>query len=151
MPLDIMPKRFAVLAAGSLLAVAAAGCGSSDSGSSSSAASSAPAASASTAAPSSSTATSKPAASSSAKSGNVALTIKGYAYQPKTVTVKVGAKLTWTNKDQTNHTVTFTSGVKKDLGNQPPGTKKTMTFTKAGTYKYVCDYHPFMHGTVVVR
>ena len=24
------------------------------------------------------------------------------------------------------------------------------TFTKAGTYHYICSIHPFMHGTVIV-
>jgi plastocyanin len=78
-----------------------------------------------------------------------AVTILNFAYHPKTVTVKVGGKVTWTNRDSTNHTVTADSGA-FDLGNLNTGQSKSMTFTKPGTYKYHCNYHPFMHGTVVV-
>ncbi len=76
--------------------------------------------------------------------------IADYDYSPRTLHVAVGTKVTWTNKDATNHTVTFKSGVKSP-GKLNRGQKRSVTFGKAGTFKYVCQYHPNMHGTVVVR
>ncbi len=80
-----------------------------------------------------------------------AVTIKDFEYGPAKTTVAKGATVRWTNVDEANHTVTFDSGAKTTLGNQATGSKKSMRFTKAGTYAYHCDYHPNMHGTVVVR
>ncbi len=91
----------------------------------------------------SSTSTSQP------PTGAVAVTIQNFAFHAPTVTVKAGMKVTWTNRDTTNHTVTADNGT-FDLGNIDPRHSKAMTFTKPGTYRYHCMYHPFMHGTVVV-
>ena len=33
----------------------------------------------------------------------------------------------------------------------PLPASNTITFTKAGTYRYICLVHPFMHGTIVVK
>jgi plastocyanin len=89
------------------------------------------------------------AAASKAPAGAVTVTIQNFAYHAPTITVKAGMKVTWTNRDTTNHTVTADNG-KFDLGNIDPGHSKAMMFTKPGTYHYHCTYHPFMHGTVVV-
>ena len=95
------------------------------------------------------TTTSAPAAARS--TGDERIAIKDFDYAPGTATVAVGTKVTWKNADLANHTVTFDTGAKRDLGNQPRGTSKSMTFTRAGTFAYHCDYHPNMHGTVVVK
>jgi plastocyanin len=75
--------------------------------------------------------------------------IKGFAFSPASITVKVGTTVTWTNSDQDAHTVTATGGA---FGSQALDTGKafTFTFTKAGTYNYLCTIHPFMTATVVV-
>ena len=43
-------------------------------------------------------------------------------------------------------------GTKRIDTGLPLGKAKPLkvTFTKAGTYSYICSIHPFMHGTVVV-
>jgi plastocyanin len=76
--------------------------------------------------------------------------IVDFEYTPKRATVPVGTEVTWKNTDTSNHTVTFDESG-KDLGNQPPGASKRFTFAKAGEFAYHCDFHPNMHGTVVVR
>ena len=58
--------------------------------------------------------------------------------------------MTWTNRDDTNHTVTFKHGP-GNLGNLNKGKTRSTTFTTAGTYTYVCQYHPGMHGKVIVK
>ena len=78
------------------------------------------------------------------------VTIEGYEYGPKRLTVQVGAKVTWVDKDAANHTVTFDGGP-GDLGNVDPNERVSAEFASAGTYAYVCQYHPNMRGTVVVE
>jgi plastocyanin len=82
------------------------------------------------------------------------VTIKGYAYHAKSVTVKAGGKVTFANQDSDKHTATATSpGDQKffDTSGLSKGQSKTVTFTSAGTYPYYCAFHPFMKGIVVVR
>jgi amicyanin len=78
--------------------------------------------------------------------------IKEFAFGPQSITVKVGATVTWTNDDQDPHTVTSQSGngpLKSQTLNN--GDTFKYTFTKAGTFDYLCTIHPFMTGTVVVK
>lgn len=77
--------------------------------------------------------------------------IKEFAFGPESITVKVGTTVTWTNQDQDPHTVTS----QHDDGPLKSATLNTgdtyrYTFTKAGSYDYLCTIHPFMTGTVVV-
>jgi plastocyanin len=75
--------------------------------------------------------------------------IKGYAFMPTAVTVKVGARITWTNHDATAHTATADQGG-FDTGTINPGQSKTIDFKHLGTYTYHCAFHAFMTGTVKV-
>ncbi|TMG23839.1 MAG: plastocyanin [Chloroflexi bacterium] len=96
--------------------------------------------------PSPAAASTSPAASTGA--GN-AVEIKGFAFNPPSITVKVGAKVTWTNQDSTGHTVTFDQG--GDTSDTlASGKTYSEDFTKAGTFTYHCRIHPSMKGTVVV-
>ena len=72
-------------------------------------------------------------------------------YSPSTLTVVIGVNNTvqWVNNDTAPHTVTATDH-SFDSGNLNPGDTWTYTFTKPGTYTYVCTYHPWMKGTVIV-
>jgi len=78
------------------------------------------------------------------------VTIKGFEYGPAKITVKPGAKVTWVDEDATNHTVTFASKDVKSIPNIRQGQSRTVRFGKAGTYAYVCEYHPNMRAEVVV-
>lgn len=64
------------------------------------------------------------------------------------VTVPVGTKVTWVNRDRAPHTAT---GTGFDTGTLTRGQRASHVFAKAGTYAYVCQLHPFMRGTVIVR
>jgi len=73
-------------------------------------------------------------------------------YSPSTITISVGSTVIWTNDGGIAHTVTETSGPTGfDSGNMDPGATFQFTFTKAGTYKYDCKYHPFTTGTIIVK
>jgi plastocyanin len=141
-----------VTAAFVTLGLALSGCGS---GATSSSSSSAPASSGSATSTSSSAAASSSAPSPSAApaSGHVTVPISGYAFHPAKLVVAPGTKVTFANHDQTAHTATAAgSGASGfDSGTIKPGASATVTFRKAGTYAYICQFHAFMHGTVVVK
>lgn len=82
-------------------------------------------------------------------SGNT-LTISGMAFSPATLTVTAGTKVTWTNSDYTNHTVTADDG-SFDSGSFAQGASYSKTFTVVGTYKYHCNIHSTMKGTIIVQ
>lgn len=94
-------------------------------------------------------ATSAPKASAVVSSKTASIKIANYAYQPTTLTVKAGTKLTVTNADQTAHTLTARSGT-FDSGTVNPGKSAHLTLTKPGVYTYYCQFHAFMSGTVKV-
>lgn len=81
----------------------------------------------------------------------VSVDILNYQYVPKTITVKVGTTVTWTNRDTVPHTVTVTGangGPDSTLFRQ--NETYSYTFDKAGTFDYYCKPHPYMKGSVVV-
>jgi plastocyanin len=126
-----------------LASLALAACGSS----SSSSATSSSATSASTS--SSSSATTPAGQSGKAASGHVTVAISNYKFAPAKLTVKSGTRVTFSNHDMTAHTATANSGF--DSGTIKPGASATVKFSKPGTYPYICQFHAFMHGTVVVQ
>jgi plastocyanin len=81
-----------------------------------------------------------------------AVLIKGFKFVPATLTVPVGTKVTFTQEDSTPHTVSG-SGNSSFLRSAPlnKGQSYTVTFSKPGTYHYICSIHPTMHGTVIVK
>jgi plastocyanin len=83
--------------------------------------------------------------------GGDAVSISNFKFSPGTLTVKSGAKVTVANNDSTAHTATSDDGSTFDTGDIDPGSSKTITLSKAGTIKYHCNIHPFMHGTIVVQ
>ena len=85
--------------------------------------------------------------SAAAPTGNqVRITDSGFS--PAQVTVKVGDAVTWTNSGGTAHTVT-TEGVDSAAINV--GKTYSRKFDEAGTYDYICRYHPTETGTVTVK
>ncbi|WP_328558486.1 cupredoxin family copper-binding protein [Streptomyces coelicoflavus] len=80
------------------------------------------------------------------------ITIQDFKFQPASLTVAAGAKVTVVNKDTTTHTVTASKGGSFDTGDIAPG--KSATFTapsQPGDFPYTCTIHPFMKGTLTVE
>jgi plastocyanin/predicted MPP superfamily phosphohydrolase len=76
--------------------------------------------------------------------------IDNFRFTPGTLTVPVGATVTWSNHDDVPHTVVST---KKRFASRALDTDEEFSylFTAPGTYPYYCSVHPMMTGTVVVR
>jgi plastocyanin len=86
-------------------------------------------------------------------SGGVAATtvdIKGFAFNPAETRVKVGQKVTWTNDDSAEHNVIADDGTFKSEDLEQGDTFE-YTADKAGTFSYVCTYHPQMKATLTVE
>ncbi len=92
----------------------------------------------------------KVAANDQASQPGVAVKIDNFVFGPQTVTVPVGATVTWTNSDDIPHTAVSTEGAFKSKV-MDTDEKFSYTFTKAGRYSYYCSIHPKMTGTVVVK
>lgn len=80
-------------------------------------------------------------------------------FVPKEITLVLGKnnKIIWTNSDEVAHTVTADPGQSGSFVTTATrsnflqgGDKFEFVFTKPGTWKYHCEPHPFMKGTVIV-
>ena len=81
---------------------------------------------------------------------NAEVKIDNFSFGPQTITVPVGATVTWINRDDIPHTVVSTDGVFKSKV-RDTDEKFSYTFAKPGTYSYFCSIHPKMTGKVVVQ
>ncbi|MDQ6796716.1 MAG: plastocyanin/azurin family copper-binding protein, partial [Actinomycetota bacterium] len=89
----------------------------------------------------------------SAGAGGNSVTIKNFSFEPRTLTVKAGTSVTWTNQDSTPHTVQFSSSSIPPSPHLSAGGGQSTyshTFTAAGTYPYICGIHNSMTGTIKV-
>lgn len=94
----------------------------------------------------------KPATTAPATDAGVsgdAVSIKGFAFEPPVLKVKVGTTVTWTNDDPASHTATADDD-SFDTKSLKTGRTGSFTFDKAGTFKYHCDIHPTMTAEVIV-
>jgi len=78
------------------------------------------------------------------------ISIAGMAFSPSSLSVKVGATVTWKNNDGFTHTVTSDDGASFDSGNLPAGGSFSYKTTTVGTFDYHCTIHSGMTGTLVV-
>jgi plastocyanin len=75
--------------------------------------------------------------------------IVDFEYEPATVTIQAGGKVTWLNQDAEDHTATLDDG-SFSTGDLAEGKLKSESFKTPGTYSYFCEIHPDMKGTVEV-
>ena len=90
------------------------------------------------------------AAPPQAKAKEHKVSIENIKYEPKELRVKKGETVVWTNADDRDHTVTADDGsfASKKMSGRDTYEHK---FTKAGKFKYHCDYHPRMKAVVIVE
>ncbi len=78
-----------------------------------------------------------------------AVAIKGFAFDPKALTVAVGDKVTFTNMDSAAHSVTADNGA-FDSGKLTKGKSFTIAFAAKGSFPYHCKFHGSMKALVTV-
>jgi plastocyanin len=76
--------------------------------------------------------------------------IKDFAFNPQTITVKSGEKVTWINRDEEPHTVVSVGKQFKKSTALDTDQEFTITAGAPGTYEYFCSVHPKMTGTIIV-
>ena len=80
------------------------------------------------------------------------VTLRNIAFSPKSPTVARGTTVTfaWRDGDTAHNLVSKGTRRFKPIGIRATGSQ-SRTFTKAGTYRYVCTLHPGMAGRITVR
>jgi len=78
------------------------------------------------------------------------IVIQNFAFEPSTLTVKAGTKVTWVNRDDEPHTATATDK-RFNSKTMENGDRFSTEFTQPGTYKYYCALHPKMTGQIIVK
>lgn len=87
---------------------------------------------------------------SSKSSGSTSgITIKDLTF-PADTSAKAGATVTITNDDQVTHTVTSDDGTSFNVTVQGGKTATITAPSTPGTYKFHCNIHSQMHGTLTV-
>ena len=93
--------------------------------------------------------------SSSGGGGPRTVAIVEFEFVPETVEVDAGATVVWDNRDSAPHTATAADDSQRAMFDtqvvKEAAKSRAITFDKPGRYAYICDLHPFMKGTVVVR
>ncbi len=91
-------------------------------------------------------------ASAQQKPETTEVKIDNFSFGPETLTIPVGATVTWINRDDIPHTVVSTDDSKTFKSKVLDTDEKfSFTFNKAGTFPYFCSIHPKMTGKVVVQ
>jgi plastocyanin len=82
-------------------------------------------------------------------SGQGEVRISDFDYEPSVLEVTPDTVVTWTNEDGAPHTATA-QDESFDTGRLDKGESSEITFDTLGTYDYICTYHPYMEGRIVV-
>jgi plastocyanin len=77
--------------------------------------------------------------------------IKDFAFNPQTLTVKSGEKVTWINRDEEPHTIVSVEKQFKKSTALDTDQEFTITAGAPGTYSYFCSVHPKMTGIIIVE
>ena len=81
---------------------------------------------------------------------SAAIQIDNFHYSPPTLVVAPGTTVTWTNDDDSPHSVREKDGKFKSAALDTDD-KFSQTFTAPGEYEYFCSIHPYMTGKIVVK
>jgi plastocyanin len=82
-------------------------------------------------------------------SGDVAVNVVSFAFQPNDIELELGHSVIFTVADG-SHTVTSATDAWEPSGGIGEGSSFTVTPTAAGTYDFFCSFHAQMQGTIVV-
>jgi plastocyanin len=80
----------------------------------------------------------------------VQIVIENFAFVPSEITIAVGTKITWINKDEAPHTATSTDK-KFNTGGLDTDDKYSFVFNEKGEFPYFCALHPHMTANITVK
>ena len=96
-----------------------------------------------------------------ASAGEQSIVIETQTFAPQRTMIHVGDRVTWTNRDDTEHFLTssgpMTRGVARTVEDlefhrhMAPGSHYAHDFSAPGVYEYFCANHMGMWGTIVVE
>jgi plastocyanin len=90
--------------------------------------------------------------SSSRAVDTISVVMRNINFNPKRIYAHVGQIVTWTNRDDAPHNVTYVSGpMFASSRTFTNGESWTLKLTKPGIIMYLCTIHPGMDGSIVVR
>ncbi len=75
------------------------------------------------------------------------VSIQDFAFSPATLEVQAGDSVRWTNNDASAHTATGANG-EWDSGSLSNGQSFTFQFNTAGSFAYLCSFHPSMTANI---
>jgi plastocyanin len=96
-------------------------------------------------------ATAAPTKTSEADTSSAQVTISGMQFQPATIRIKSGEKVTWKNMAPMPHTIKGSNASDLSSGTLGRGSSFEKTFDKPGSYDYYCSLHPSMKGKIIVE
>jgi len=77
--------------------------------------------------------------------------MQSLAFNPTLVHARVGQRISWTNRDNASHNVTYVSGPRFTSSRTlRTGMKFSIKLTQPGTIHYYCSIHPWMTATIIV-
>ena len=85
------------------------------------------------------------------KATKTEVTIDNFSFSPNTLTLSVGATVTWINHDNVPHVVSSTGNLFKKSTVLKTGQTFSHSFMATGTYSYFCSIHPRMTGKIIVK
>ncbi|HEX8997654.1 MAG TPA: plastocyanin/azurin family copper-binding protein [Ktedonobacterales bacterium] len=103
---------------------------------------------------SASPATATPTIPANATTIKITGAVGSFAFEPSSVTITAGSTVVWMNTSGVAHTATSDSGDAITWDSNvinPGGGAFSFVFSKPGTYAYHCSFHPYMHGTIIVK
>ena len=83
--------------------------------------------------------------------GQSKIEIKDFAFNPQSITVKSGEKITWINRDEEPHTVVSVGKKFQRSSGLDTDQEFSIVVGAPGTYEYFCSVHPKMTGTIIVK
>jgi plastocyanin len=87
----------------------------------------------------------------STKGTKTEVVIDNFSFSPNTLTLSVGATVTWINHDNVPHVVSSADNQFKKSTVLKTGQTFSHTFVATGTYSYFCSIHPRMTGKIIVK
>jgi plastocyanin len=82
-----------------------------------------------------------------AQGESLEITIDNLEFSPSLMVARVGATITWVNKDDLAHTATVPGGWDVTI---PAKKTASLALKRAGTFDYYCRFHPNMKGRIRV-